>query len=102
MSKRMIQFKAGAAEQLTLLAIELEKQQKLATTMTGEKERLEQRLNHLEKTLEDKTNECVFLSEESQVNGSQNEFPLNPMVFRFYIVLLGKQLKEHSLTSDGK
>ena len=47
--------------------MELEKQQKLATTMTGEKERLEQRLDHLEKTLEDKANECVFLSEESQV-----------------------------------
>ena len=33
--------------------MELEKQQKLATTMTGEKERLEQRLDHLEKTSEE-------------------------------------------------
>ena len=32
-----------------------------------EKEKTEERLAYLEKSLEDKSNECVFLSEESQV-----------------------------------
>ena len=50
--------------------MELENQRKLFAASSAEKEKLELRLQHLEKTLEDKTNECVFLSEESQVSKS--------------------------------
>ncbi len=60
-------LKAGVAEQLTLMSTELESHRKLVQKVTTEKERMEDRLNYLEKSLEDKSNECVFLSEESQV-----------------------------------
>jgi hypothetical protein len=60
-------LKAGAAQQLTVLSVELETHRKLLSSATTEKEKLEQRLQHLEKSLEDKSNECIFVAEESQV-----------------------------------
>jgi len=40
----------------------------MVKTATAEKEKMEERLVYLEKSFEDKTNECIFLSEESQVS----------------------------------